>query len=84
MANMAELQYYSPGRQIYYWFGDAFGLTGKQEAGRAILLYMGSEAQIKNALFKGIRSQYPTKNEILDRELKAAPDYYKKVEVTEC
>lgn len=73
---MSELQYYSPGKQIYYWFGDAFGITGAQEAGHDVLLYMGSEAKVTDALLNGKRSKYPAKNEILDRELSAAPEYY--------
>jgi hypothetical protein len=65
---MSELQYYSPGRQIYYWFGHAFGLTGKREGGRDILLYLGTEAQVKEAIANGKRSVHKQKNRILDRE----------------
>ncbi len=32
MAFMSELQGYSPGRRIYYWFADAFGVL-KPEGG---------------------------------------------------
>jgi hypothetical protein len=65
---MTELQYYSPGRQIYYWFGYAFGLTGKHEGSRDILLHLGTEAQVKEALANGKRSVHKQKNKILDRE----------------
>jgi hypothetical protein len=62
MMLMFELQYYSPGRQIYYWFGEAFGLTGKYEGGREILLYLGTEAQAKEALVNGKKSVHKQKN----------------------
>jgi hypothetical protein len=74
---MSELQHHSPGRQIYYWFGDAFGITGNKEAGHDILLYMGTKERVEQALFDGKRSKHPKKNEILDRELSVAPEYYK-------
>lgn len=71
-----QRQYYSPGGQIYYWYGESFGLTGIQEAGRDILLYMGAEDVVKAALSTGKRSKHPAKNKILDRELSAAREYY--------
>jgi hypothetical protein len=77
MARMDELQYYSPGRWIYYWFGEAFGVL-RPEGGDGCLLYIGTEVQVKNALNKGIRSVNARKNEILDREIAAVPEYYRK------
>lgn len=68
MTLMSELQYWSPGHRIYYWFGEAYGLTGKYEGGRALSIYMGTEAQVKEALTNGEGSIHPTKNRILDRE----------------
>lgn len=68
MTLMSELQYWSPGRRIYYWLGEAYGLTGKYEAGRALLVYMGTEEQVKEALANGKRSIHPLKNKILNRE----------------
>lgn len=64
MTLMTELQYYSPGRQIYYHFGSAYGLTGKTEG----TVYLGTEAKVKEALANGKRSVRPVVNRILDRE----------------
>lgn len=50
---MSELQYQSPGRCIYYWFGDAYGvIQSRENAGK--LLYLGSESEVKEALNQGI------------------------------
>lgn len=68
MTLMSELQYWSPGHRIYYWFGEAYGLTRKHESGRALLVYMGTEAQVKEALANGKQSVCRAKNKILDRE----------------
>jgi hypothetical protein len=46
---MSELQYWSPGKCIYYWFGDAYGIIQSGEnAGKS--LYLGSETDVKEAL----------------------------------
>lgn len=70
MTLMKDLQYYSPGRRIYYWFGSAFGLTGKQcpTWKHEILVYLGTEEQVKDSLLNGKRSIRPIVNKILDRE----------------
>lgn len=55
---MSELQYYSPGRCIYYWFGDAYGIIQSgNNAGK--LLYLGGEAEVKEALRQGIEPASP-------------------------
>ncbi len=64
---MSELQYYSPGRCIYYWFGEAFGIiqSGKN---KGCAIYMGSEAEVKEALVSGKQSNRRLEDEILKRE----------------
>jgi hypothetical protein len=68
MALSNELQYWSPGGQIYYWFGKAYGLTGKEQQSRRLAVYMGTESQVKEALSNGRRSVHPIVNKTLDRE----------------
>lgn len=67
---MSELQYYSPGRCIYYWFGEAYGIIhSSKDDGN--LLYLGSEFEVKEALRLGLSlpSSKPNKaNEILANE----------------
>ena len=66
---IGDLQYWSSGHQIYYWFGEAYGLTGKtDEHGRPSSIYLGTESQVKEALANGIPSKYSVVNRILDRE----------------
>ena len=78
MALMSELQYYSPGKQIYYWFADAFGVL-KPEGGYGSLLYLGTKAQVSEALASGKPSWDLRKNAILQQELASAPEYYQKL-----
>lgn len=67
-------QGYSPGRQIYYHFGSAYGIPRPDSAWAkrgGTLIYIGTEQQIKEALVTGKRSKYGWKNEILDAERQA-------------
>ena len=68
MTLMSELQYWSPGYRIYYWFDAAYGLTGKVEQGRESLVYMGAKAEVQDTLTNGKRSVRPIVNKILNRE----------------
>ena len=64
---MSELQYYSSGWQIYYWFGSAYGVIHNGE-NKTYLKYIHTEQNVKEALVNGARSVRPWVNEILDRE----------------
>ena len=64
---MNELQYYSPGRQIYYWFGSAYAII--RNGNKTYLKYIATEAKVKEAFINGTSSVRPWVNEILDREL---------------
>lgn len=63
---MGELQYPSPGRQIYYWFGGAYAVI--RNGNKTQLKYMATEAKVKEALANGMKSQRPWVNEVLERE----------------
>lgn len=64
-----DLQYWSPGHQIYYWFGEAYGFTSKtDENGRPLVIYLGTESEVKEALVNGRRSKRSIVNRIIDRE----------------
>jgi hypothetical protein len=80
MTAMDKLQYYSPGRWIYYWFGEAFGVLIPHKAGDATLRYLGKEAEIKRALITGTQLADQVGNLILQRELAAAPEYYRRIQ----
>jgi hypothetical protein len=67
---MSELQYQSPGRCIYYWFGDAYGII-QSGTNAGNLVYLGSEAEVKESLRSELHlsSSKPAKtNEILANE----------------
>jgi hypothetical protein len=73
MSLMAELQYWSRGKCIYYWFGNAYGLTGKKDkAGRPLAIYLGGEQQVKEALKKGVSLGKKVLDEILKREAESS------------
>jgi hypothetical protein len=79
MTAMDKLQYYSPGRWIYYWFGEAFGVLIPHKAGDATLRYLGKEAEVKRALITGTHLADPVADLIFQRELGAALEYYQKI-----
>ncbi len=65
------LQGYSLGRQVYYHFGDAYGMPPADSAYAkrgGTLVYIGTEQQVKEALATGRRSKRELKNLILDEE----------------
>jgi len=64
---MAQLQYHSPGGQIYYWFGNAFGVI-RNSKGEIHLRYVGTEEKVREALANGTKSVRPWVNELLERE----------------
>jgi len=65
---MTEMQYYSPGRHIYYWFGKAFGIIRAKNREQTLAVYLGTESQVVEALNNGKRSMRPVVNKILDQE----------------
>jgi len=60
---MSELQYYSLGWQIYYWFGSAYAVI--RSGDKPHLKYIATEAKVKEALANGIKSRCPWVNEVL-------------------
>ena len=69
---MSDLQYYSLGRQIYYWFGGAYAVI--RNGGKTYLKYIATEAKVKDALANGIKSRRPWVNEALEWERELAQE----------
>lgn len=65
-----QLQYPSPGRQIYYWFGSAYAVI--RDGNKTQLRYIATEEKVKEVLANGIKSRRAWVNEVLKRERELA------------
>lgn len=65
-----QLQYPSPGRQLYYWFGGAYAVI--ENDNKTHLKYIATEAKVKEALANSIKSRRAWVNEVLEREQELA------------